>query len=75
VITGAQIRAARRLLGWKVTRLAREALQPVAIIGRAESIEFTVTMARLRAIRRALETAGVEFTDGDPPGLRLRRAT
>jgi transcriptional regulator with XRE-family HTH domain len=25
------------------------------------------------ALRRALEEAGVEFTDGDPPGLRLKK--
>ena len=26
----------------------------------------------LAAIRRALEAAGAEFTDGDAPGVRLR---
>lgn len=28
----------------------------------------------LAAIRTALEAAGVEFTNGDAPGVRLRRA-
>jgi hypothetical protein len=26
------------------------------------------------AVRRALEAAGVEFTNGDQPGVRMRRA-
>jgi predicted transcriptional regulator len=29
----------------------------------------------LSAIQRALESAGVEFTNGDMPGVRLRKAT
>jgi hypothetical protein len=30
--------------------------------------------ANVDAVQRALEAAGVEFTDGDAPGVRLRRA-
>jgi predicted transcriptional regulator len=29
----------------------------------------------LSAIQKALEAAGVEFTNGDQPGVRLRKAT
>ena len=29
----------------------------------------------LAAIKRALEDAGVEFTNGDAPGVRLRKQT
>jgi transcriptional regulator with XRE-family HTH domain len=33
-----------------------------------------VSEESLSAIRRALESAGVEFTNGDQPGVRLRKA-
>jgi hypothetical protein len=33
-----------------------------------------LTLANNLAIRRALEAAGVEFTNGDQPGVRLTKA-
>jgi hypothetical protein len=39
VITGAQIRQARELLGWPPTRLAQRAKVHSAIVRRAESVE------------------------------------
>jgi hypothetical protein len=32
------------------------------------------TVNNLTAIRAALEAAGVEFTNGDQPGVRLRKS-
>jgi hypothetical protein len=32
-----------------------------------------MTVNNLEAIRRALEAAGVEFTNGDAPGVKLRK--
>ena len=75
-ITGAQIRAARALLGWTAVDLAREAMLGVATIRRAELVDGPVnmTLSNLAAILRTFETAGVDFIarNGGGPGVRLR---
>jgi transcriptional regulator with XRE-family HTH domain len=75
-LTSAQIRAARALLNWSAEDLAREAALGLATIRRAENSEngTSMTAANDLAVRRALETAGVEFIDenGGGPGVRLR---
>ena len=72
-----QIRAARALLRWSAADLAREAALGLATIKRAELAEgsTSMTMANDLAVRRALETAGIEFIDenGGGPGVRLRK--
>jgi transcriptional regulator with XRE-family HTH domain len=76
-LTSAQIRAARALIRWTAEDLAREALLGVTTVRRAELMESetSLTQANDRAIRRALEAAGVEFTDenGGGAGVRLRK--
>jgi len=74
VITGAQIRQARELLGWPPTRLAQRAKVHSAIVRRAESVEGEppVTVYQAALIRDALERFGIEFTDGDEPGVKLK---
>ncbi|WP_426960304.1 helix-turn-helix domain-containing protein [Muricoccus radiodurans] len=73
-LTPAQCRAARALLGWSVERLAK------AVPCRRDTVEYfesgsgrprPSTAGRLRA---AFETAGVEFTDEEEAGVRLRTA-
>ena len=75
-ITGAQIRAARALLGWTAVDLAREAMLGVATIRRAELVDGPVnmTLSNLAAILRTFESAGVDFIprNGGGPGVRLR---
>jgi hypothetical protein len=75
-LTSAQIRAARALLRWSADELARASALGVNTIRRAEIAEeaISLTAANNMAIRRALETAGVEFIDenGGGPGVRLR---
>ena len=75
-ITSAQIRAARAMLRWSAERLARESLVGVNTIRRAEMMEaeISLTIGNEALIRRALESAGVEFIDanGGGPGVRLR---
>ena len=75
-LTSPQIRAARGLLRWSAEDLAREAALGLATIRRAEGAEneTSMTIANDLAVRRALETAGVEFIDenGGGPGVRLR---
>jgi hypothetical protein len=72
-ISSAQMRAARALLRWSALDLAKASKVGVATIRRAEVAEgeIPVTLANEAALRRALESAGVEFTNGDRPGVRL----
>jgi hypothetical protein len=76
-ISSAQMRAARALLRWSALDLATASKVGVATIRRVEVVdgEIPVTLANEAALRRALETAGVEFIDenGGGPGVRLRR--
>jgi len=75
-LISAQIRAARALLRWSAEELARRASIGVTTIRRAELSErgTSMTTANDLAVRRAFETAGVEFIDenGGGPGVRLR---
>ena len=75
MITGAQIREARRLLNLEANALAKRAKLPISVISRAESVEDEpmITMAHAQAIQRALEDAGAEFTNSDQPGVRLAK--
>jgi hypothetical protein len=76
-LTSGQLRAARAFLRWRAEDLARESAVGVATIRRAELTEngTSMTAANDMAVRRALETAGVEFIDenGGGPGVRLRK--
>jgi hypothetical protein len=76
-LTSPQIRAARGLLRWSAEDLAREAALGLATIRRAEGAEnqTSMTVANDLAVRRAFESAGVEFIDenGGGPGVRLRK--
>ena len=76
-LTSAQIRAARALVRWSAEDLAREAALGLATIRRAENAddETSLTRANDLAVRRALESAGVEFIDenGGAAGVRLKK--
>ena len=75
-LSSPQIRAARALIRWSAEDLAKETALSVTTIRRAELAEreTSLTSANDRAIRQALEAAGVEFIDenGGGPGVRLR---
>ena len=75
MISGAQIRAARALLGWTAKDLAQTAKVGVSTVQRIENAEGTpnVHAANLAAIQSALEAAGIEFTNGDVLGIRFHR--
>lgn len=75
-ITTGQLRAARALLRWTAEDLAKRAGVSVVTIRRAEPVDGMLTMmpANAAAIRRALEEAGVVFTNGGEPGVKLRKA-
>jgi transcriptional regulator with XRE-family HTH domain len=76
-LNGSQIRAARALLRWSAEELARQSSVSLRTIRRAELSEgrATMTQANNLSLRRALESAGIEFIDenGGGPGVRLRK--
>jgi hypothetical protein len=78
-ISSAQMRAARALLRWSALDLAKASKVGVATIRRVEVVEgeIPVTDANEAALRKALETAGVDFIDenGGGAGVRFRKPT
>jgi transcriptional regulator with XRE-family HTH domain len=68
MITGEQVKAARELLGWSLPRLASRAAVSDATIRKWESGGHRP--ANTVSIQHALEAAGVEFTNGNKPGVR-----
>lgn len=76
MITGGQIRAARALLRWSVETLAGKTSLGLNTIKRAEARDgrTSLTAANELAIRGAFEAGGIEFTNGDQPGVRLTKA-
>ena len=64
---------ARAALGWGVRELAAAAkvsTDTVARFERGDELKERTT----DALQRALQAAGIEFTDGDQPGVRLTKA-
>jgi hypothetical protein len=78
-LTSHQIRAARALIRWSAADLSRHSSVSLRTIRRAELAErqTAMTAANDLAVRHALESAGVEFTDenGGGVGVRLRKRT
>lgn len=69
-LSSAQMRAARAMLRWSALDLAKASKVGVATIRRVEVIdgEIPVTAANDGAIRAALESAGIEFIEGNGTG-------
>jgi transcriptional regulator with XRE-family HTH domain len=67
-----QCRGARGLLGMSQATLAEAADVSRNVIIDFENENRVPTRNNLAAIRRALETAGIEFIGGDKPGVRLK---
>jgi DNA-binding XRE family transcriptional regulator len=76
-ITSAQVREARKLRGWTRGRLANAAGVSRVTIYKAEEDGYRVSDWVQRAIRMALESAGVEFIaeNGGGAGVRLKKGT
>ncbi len=75
MISARQLRAARALVGWGQKDLAEAAGLSLPTIQRMETLGLHRSAAgNVEKVQRALEAAGVEFTDDDAPGVRLRRA-
>jgi hypothetical protein len=73
-ITPAQVRAARGLLGWTLAQLIEASGVPKRTVIRFEASVGMPRKATIAAIQHALELVGVEFTNSDAPGVRLRKA-
>jgi transcriptional regulator with XRE-family HTH domain len=76
LVTSELIRAARALLRWEQRHLAEASSVSLPTIKRLEAkpgvlVAHSSTVA---ALRGAFEAAGIEFTNGDQPGVRLRQA-
>jgi transcriptional regulator with XRE-family HTH domain len=74
MMTGAQIRAARGFLDWTVRDLGKKAKVHFNTVHAIERGKSNGTPETLAAIRKALEKAGVRFTNGRRPGVRLKSA-
>jgi len=82
-VTPDQLKAARALLGWSFDRVAARSSTSAQMVstfektGRIMSIKSpgrTEQVDSVAAVRATLEAAGVEFTNGGVPGVRLRKA-
>jgi transcriptional regulator with XRE-family HTH domain len=71
-MTPEQSRAARGLLDWSQAELAARSNLSESTIRDFEKGRRVPSINNMAAIRRALESVGVEFIDGDHPGVRLK---
>jgi transcriptional regulator with XRE-family HTH domain len=70
----AQIRAARALVGWSQTKLARSAGIGLATLQRIEQSDGVVkgNFATVLKIQKTLEGAGISFTDDEAGEIGVR---
>jgi transcriptional regulator with XRE-family HTH domain len=68
-----QLRMARAAVGWGVRELAKKAGITANTVTRIEN-GADAKQSTMDALQRALEAAGVEFTNGEQPGVRLTKA-
>jgi predicted transcriptional regulator len=70
-----QVKAARSLLDWPQERLAQASGVSLPTVRRLEAADGDLGGRKDTAekIVAALESAGVEFTNDDQPGVRLRK--
>jgi len=77
MITGAQIAIARKLLGWHRGMIAIKGPGITGnTVGKAEGAYpgKAPTPEQLAEIKAVLEAAGIEFTNGEESGVKLRKA-
>ena len=73
-VTSAQVRMARAALNWTVRDLAEASGLHRNTINNIEVGRYAGDPKTLAIIEKTLTKAGVEFTNGDQPGVRLRKA-
>ena len=79
-MTPEQMKAARALLGWSRMQLGLRSDTSLSVVKAFEQTGRVAFVLRrpdltdpLAAIRATLEAADIEFTNGDAPGVRLRK--
>ncbi len=72
-MTPAQCKSARSLVGWSQERLANESLVSVSTVRNFERRRGAPQQSTLALMSRALEGAGIEFINGDEPGVKLKK--
>ena len=79
MLTPSQVRAARALLGWSRTRLAKESGVPYGTLTDFEGRRTRMLSDSMAKLIRALEKAGVELLydgqDGKGAGVRFKKAS
>jgi transcriptional regulator with XRE-family HTH domain len=71
MISGEQVKAARKLLGWSQMTLSLEASVGTSTVTNFEAGKSRPSVLCVSTIKRTLEGAGVEFTEFEP-GVRLK---
>src|SRR5450432_2720406 len=74
IILPVQCRMARAALGLGVRELAAAAKVSIDTVARFERGD-ELKERTIEALQRALEAAGIEFTNGDQPGVRLTKVS
>jgi transcriptional regulator with XRE-family HTH domain len=77
IITSELIRAARALLRWEQRQLAEASSVSLPTVKRLEAKAGSLAAhaSTVAALVKALEAAGIEFTNGERPGVRLSAGT
>ena len=73
MISGAQVRAARAMVGWTARALAKKAVVPIFTLEWIEG-DGKITARTVRPwppFSRSSRRQGIEFLSGDAPGVRL----
>ena len=76
MLTAEQLRAARALIRWDQSVVAERAGISIETVKRLEKLDgplMATKTATLHAIEEAFRVAGVEFTNGGEPGVKLRK--
>jgi transcriptional regulator with XRE-family HTH domain len=68
-----QLRMARAAVGWGVRELAKKAGVTANTVTRIEN-GADAKQSTMDRLQDALEGAGIEFTNGDQPGVRFNKA-
>ena len=74
--TGSQLKAARALAGMTRTELASLARLNLSTIAEMEALAgetLRSSFETVLAVQKVLEAAGVEFLNGELPGVRLKK--
>jgi predicted transcriptional regulator len=72
LILGRQLRAARRLLNISQAELAGAAGIHPPHLAKIEAGSIDARPGTIAKLREVIESRGVEFTNGDNPGVRLK---